>query len=444
MTQHAATSTDKHVHPAPRMRGDRSTLLMISQVYVPDPASVGQHMHDAAEELVRRGYRVVVYASARGYDDPSVKYPLRETRDGVEIRRMALSSFGKKSIPLRVLAQLIFLLQCAVRGVFIGGLGGILVSTSPPMASVAALIVRFVRRVPLVYWVMDLNPDQMVELGKLKPSSPIAKAFDAFNRYILRRAKAVVALDRFMAERVNKKLDVGAKMDIMPPWPHDSALEVVPHEVNPFRQEHGLGSGDNAKFCVMYSGNHGFSTPVLTVLEAAIRMQDRDDLRFFFIGGGVGKKDVRDTIEKHKPTNITDLPYQPFDRIKYSLSAADVHLVSVGDDVVGVVHPCKVYGAMAVARPILLLGPDPCHVSDLIRDHNIGWHIRHDDIEGAVDTIKAILDTPTPVLQEMGQRAKRVIDEQLSMRALRGRFCDVVERSIPIAAPATHRQRSET
>ncbi len=414
----------------------RGTLLILSQVYVPDPASVGQHMHDAAAELAQRGYRVRVFTSARGYDDPTIKYPLCETLDGVEIRRMPLSSFGKKSIPLRVLAQLIFLVQCAVRGIFVGDLKGIVVSTSPPMASVAALIVRFIRRVPLIYWVMDLNPDQMVELGKLKATSPIVKAFDIFNRYILKRAKAVVALDRFMADRVNKKLDVSAKMDIMPPWPHDSALEVVSHETNPFREEHSLGSGDNGKFVIMYSGNHGFSTPVLTVLEAAVKMQDKDNLRFFFIGGGVGKKDVRNTIETHNPSNIVDLPYQPFDRIKYSLSAADVHLVSVGDDVVGVVHPCKVYGAMAVAKPILLLGPDPCHVSDLIRDHNIGWHIKHDDVDGAVATINEILATPSDELEAMGQRAKQVIDDHLSMKVLRGRFCDIVERAIPGRVPA--------
>ncbi|RMH10900.1 MAG: glycosyltransferase WbuB [Planctomycetota bacterium] len=409
----------------------RGTILIISQVYVPDPASVGQHMHDAAAELVRRGYRVVVLTSGRGYDDPTVKYKARETLDGVEIRRTALSSFGKKSIPLRVLAQLIFLVQCVARGLFVRDLQGVLVSTSPPMASVAALIVRFFRRVPLVYWVMDLNPDQMVELGKLKPNSPLVKLFNMFNRYILRRARAVVALDRFMAERLNRKLDVSDKLDIMPPWAHDSALEVVPHESNPFRAEHGLGSGPEGKFCVMYSGNHGFSTPVVTVLEAAVRMQDRENLRFFFIGGGVGKKDVRETIEKHKPTNIVDLPYQPFDRIKYSLSAADVHLVSVGDDVVGVVHPCKVYGAMAVARPILLLGPDPCHVSDIIREHKIGWHIKHGDVEGAIATIDQILATPREELEAMGKRARRLIEDELSMNKLLGAFCDVVERAIP-------------
>ena len=73
------------------------TLLILSQVYPPDPTSVGQHIADVAVAMVKRGYRVVVITSARGYDDPSIKYPRRETVDGVEIRRLALSSFGKKS-----------------------------------------------------------------------------------------------------------------------------------------------------------------------------------------------------------------------------------------------------------------------------------------------------------------------------------------------------------
>src|SRR5215217_6380844 len=75
----------------------RKTLLIISQTFVPDPASVGQHMADVAAEMVRRGHRVLVYTSARGYENPNVKYPPRETFHGVQIRRLALSSFGKKS-----------------------------------------------------------------------------------------------------------------------------------------------------------------------------------------------------------------------------------------------------------------------------------------------------------------------------------------------------------
>lgn len=408
------------------MPDTRSTLVILSQVYVPDPASVGQHMHDAAAELVRRGWRVVVFTANRGYDDPSVRFPRREVRDGVEIRRLPWCSFGKKSIPVRLLGQLSFLIQCIFRGLFMRNMAGLFVTTSPPMAAIAALGIAMVRRTPIAYWVMDLNPDQVIVLGKLSDRSLAARAFDLLNRMIFKRANEVIVLDRFMAERVLRKRNVREKLHIMPPWPHQSHLEVIEHADNPFRREHNLEN----KFVVMYSGNHGYSTPVSTVLQAALRLQHREELVFMFIGGGVGKKEVEEVIARHKPRNIISLPYQPLDRIKYSLSAADVHLVSVGETVVGVVHPCKVYGAMAVQRPILLLGPDPCHVSDIIDEHRIGWRIRHGDVDGAVATLEAILATPESERRAMGARAARLTQEQFSDAELKRRLCDVVEQAI--------------
>jgi glycosyltransferase involved in cell wall biosynthesis len=355
-----------------------------------------------------------------------VQYAPSETRDGVEIRRLPFSSFGKKSIPRRLLGGVLFMLQCIVRGLFMPRLEAIMVSTSPPMCAAAAMVIAFFRRVPIKYWVMDLNPDQMIELGKLKADALPVKLYDAFNRMILNRSADVVALDRFMATRLNRKLDVSHKLAVMPPWPHDDHLGIVAHEDNPFRKQHGL----DGKFVVMYSGNHGFSTPVKTVVDAALKLQDRTDIVFMFIGGGVGKKEVDQTIEREKPANIRSLPYQPFKDLRYSLSAADVHMVTVGNDVVGVVHPCKIYGAMAVSRPILLVAPDPCHASDIVRDNNAGWHIPHGDIDGAVRLFRQIARTPKETLAEMGRGAQRFVEREMSKDVLCGRFCDIVEQGV--------------
>lgn len=407
------------------------TILVISQVYPPDPTSVGQHMHDAARGLAERGYGVRVLTSGRGYDNPSVKYAPRETKDGVDIIRLPLSSLGKRTIFHRLLGQSLFLLQVFLRGLFTPRLCGILVSTSPPMGTAVAIAIRFFRRVPIKYWVMDLNPDQMIELGRLKEDSFPARAFNWLNRRILKASTDVIALDRFMAERLLKKVDVRDKMTVMPPWPHSDHLDPVEHHENPFRKTHQL----DGKFVLMYSGNHGFSTPVKTVLDAAVAMQDRPDLAFMFIGGGVGKKEVEKTVADHHPNNLHNLPYQPLDQIRYSLSAADVHLVSVGNDVVGVVHPCKVYGAMALGRPILLLGPDPCHVSDLLHEERIGWHIEHGDVAGAIATIDAIRATPPEELQAMGRRAAELIARRFDQETMIQQFCDIVVRGLPAVDP---------
>lgn len=410
------------------------TLLIFSQVYPPDPASVGQHMADVASEMARRGWRVRVITANRGYDDASVKYSPFEMRDGVEVRRVPLSSFGKKSIALRALAMMLFMVQCLWAGLTTRGVSALLVSTSPPMCGFAAAVAHSLRRIPLIYWVMDLNPDQMIELGKMRANSLAARTLNALQRFVLKRSAHVVALDRFMVERLFRKLTpaqrerLESRMTVMPPWPHEDTLEVVAHEANWFREKHGL----NGQFVFMYSGNHGYSTPVTTILQAALQMNqdpaDRDIL-FMFIGGGVGKKEVDQTIEREKPANIRSMPYQPFKDLRYSLSAADVHLVTVGNDVVGVVHPCKIYGAMAVSRPILLVAPDPCHASDTVRTNNAGWHIPHGDVDAAVKVIREIARTPREELAAMGRRAKGFVDQEMSKDALCGRFCDIVERS---------------
>ncbi len=421
------------------MPPSRRTILIISQVYPPDAAAVGQHFHDVAAALVKRGRPVRVITSARGYDDPTKVYPARETRDGVEIRRLPLSSFGKVSIPMRLLAQMLFLVQAILHGLFTPNLGALFVSTSPPMCAAGALVIRALRRVPLTYWVMDVNPDQVIELGKMKSNALPCRVMRAFQRAVLKRAKDVVVLDRFMGERINRMRDVTENLSIIPPWAHDDVLESIEHDANPFRAEHGLAG----KFVVMYSGNHGFSTPVTTVLDAAVRMQDRDDLVFAFIGGGVGKDDVRRTISELDPGNILDLPYQPLESIKFSLSAADLHVVTVGPDVVGVVHPCKIYGAMAVARPILLVAPNPCHVSDLIETHDIGWHVNHDDVDACVKAIEAAIEVGETRRSQMGASAKAAVDADLHSTRSIDRVCDVIERGLPDSPPATERQRPE-
>jgi len=313
------------------------TLLLISQVYVPDPASVGQHLHDAAVEIKKRGYRTRVFTSARGYDEPDVRFPSRERIDGVEVTRLPFSSFGKRSLLIRVMGQIGFLAQVVLRGLFTPELGAILVSTSPPMCSAAALIIATIRRVPIVYWVMDINPDQAISLGVVKANSPLVWLFDALNRAVLGRAYCVVTLDRFMAQRLAGKRELGDRLEVFPPWPHEDHLDVVSHQHNSFRKKHEL----DGKFVVMYSGNHSAANPISTVIEAAERMQDRSDVVFMFIGGGTCKREVSEAIARGAK-NIVDLPYQPISELKHSLSAADLHVVTLGESSVGIVHPCKV------------------------------------------------------------------------------------------------------
>ena len=306
------------------------------------------------------------------------------------------------------------------------GLCGVVVTTVPPFCGAEGVVLSRLRGVPLKVWVMDLNPDQMVAMGKLGPRSLPVRIFDALNRAVFRQAADVVVLDRFMAERVARKLDVRRELDVLPPWPLEDHLERVPHEENPFRREH-VPPGS---FVLMYSGNHSPVNPLGTILDAVERLQDDPRLLLFCVGGGEGKREVEERIRRGA-RNLRSFPYQPLDSIRFSLSAADAHVVSLGDELVGIVHPCKVYGAMAVARPVLVVGPAPSHVSELLDRLKIGWQVPHGSVERAVTTIRKMMETPEAERSAMGQRAREALRGDLGRTSLLSRLCDVLERGLP-------------
>ncbi len=431
-------------------------FLIITQVFTPDPAAVGQYFDEAAQAIAGTGAKVTVLTANRGYDNPNARFTAKEDRDGINIRRLPLSSFGKASIPVRIFAQLSFLIQSILRGLFTPKLTDLLVSTSPPMAAITAVVIGFFRpKLKVHYWVMDINPDQAVILGAFGPRHPLVLALDWLNRRILKRADSVIALDRFMAARMAAKLQqpttvneqpVANKLTILPPWPMDDYLEVVPHNKNPFRKAQGW----EGKFVVMYSGNHSLVHPLDTILNAAEQLKDDPRFIFAFIGGGkgkavvdarinewvsgnLGKYECKDTLShiqtsphSNSRPSVVSLPYQPLDQIRYSLSAADLHIVSLGDNMSGIVHPCKIYGALSIGRPVLALGPKQSYLNDIIDGNDIGRSIEHGDVDAAVAALQAAADQTQEERVAIGQRAQQVATEKFSREQLVHQFLETV------------------
>jgi len=396
------------------------TLLLISQVYVPDPAAVGQYMHEVAVAMVTRGHRVVVLASDAGYEDPTQRYPRYERLDGVQIVRLPLSSFGKRSLGGRLVGGGIFTCEAALLAACLPRIDHVLVSTSPPMCALAGISVSRLRRVPLSFWAMDINPDQIVTTGRMGPNALPVRSFEWMNRQTLTHAHNVITLDPFMAERLNRKVPIADKLRVLPPWPLFAPDAGSPHAGQRFRAEHGFGD----KRVVMYSGNLSPVHPVDTLLSAARELRRDPRLLFVFIGGGLERKTIERYVAEHALDNVRLLPYQPLSRLNESLSAADVHLVSMGQAMVGIVHPSKIYSAMAVGRPIFALGPRRSHIAELVHQHELGWHIEHDDVAGAIRTLQEIAELEHPQLADLGARARAAVSDRYSKSQLLDQFCN--------------------
>ena len=396
--------------------------VFISQVYPPDPAAVGQYFEDAALELTRRGHSVLVFTADRDYDNPSIRYDSKSRDPRIKIIRLPFSSFGKKTIFHRLIGQGSFLCQCVARLMVCRDISGVVLTTIPATTGVFFLAVQLVRKFRYLYWVMDVNPDQAVALKIFSKDSVPARLLRWVNQKLVIGAKKVVCLDSDMAARIGGD----GHVVIIPPWPLDGDLEVVRKDDNPFVLEQGWQN----HFVFMFSGNHSLVHPLETLLTAIREDCGTLPVKFVFIGGGRGKALVEQAAVECSGNRIVSLPYQPLKRIKYSLSAADVHIVSFGNTMVGIVHPCKFYSAMALGKPILFLGPKDSALGQIVEKHGIGWCVSHGDRAEMMRLLRDIPLMGRDVLLQMGDRAAALAKRHYSREQLCGEFCEVLEDAL--------------
>jgi glycosyltransferase involved in cell wall biosynthesis len=337
-------------------------VLLLNQCFWPDIVATAQQLSDLARGLAERGHEVTVITGRRGYDDPELRFPRRERWHNIEIVRVRTISARKTSRWGRALNFASFLLACACRMAVTGRQDVVIALTSPPLISCLASWFARLKGRRFVFWVMDLNPDEAIAAGWLRPGSAAAKFLARLLESSLRHAQKIIVLDRFMKERVKRKGIDADKIQVISPWAQDDLIRFDRSGREAFRREHGLSE----KFVVMYAGNHSPCHPLDTLLEAAGTFGGREDVIFCFVGGGSELRKVRKFAHSKKLTNIRCLPYQPQEELAAVLSAADLHVVVMGNSFPGIVHPCKIYNILAIGTPLLYLGPEESHVTDII------------------------------------------------------------------------------
>jgi glycosyltransferase involved in cell wall biosynthesis len=285
---------------------------------------------------------------------------------------------------------------------------------------------------------MDVNPDQLVAVGRMSAGAWPVRIFDWMNRKALRAARDVIVLDSRMKEVMQRKSQAPISMHVIPPWAGAEPRDDGTLETNPFRRRLEC----DGRLVVMYSGNHAITSPLTTLLTAIRSMGDTDGLLFAFVGGGAGKAEVETLTGERPDLPVRSLPYQPRESLPVSLAAADIHVVSLADEAVGLVHPCKLYGAMAVGKPVIALAPLDSYVGEIVTTHGIGWRVSHGDVEGMVSVLQQIRDAGPAKLLAMGQAAERLVANMFARDAAVAAVCDVVEGAGQSAATIVSGDRS--
>lgn len=340
-------------------------------------------LSDLAFHLAARGWDVEVVTSRQRYEDAAAKLPSHETVNGVNVRRVWSTRFGRGFLPGRAIDYATFYISAFFALLRRGGRGATIVAlTDPPLISVVAALAAMLRGATLINWTQDLFPDVAQALGMRG-----VRWLRGIRDWSLRRANVNVALADLMAERLPNAV-------VIHNWA-DAALHPVdlPHP----------------RFVIGYSGNLGRAHDGATMLAAMEALRNDDAIEFAITGGGAQAAELR---AKQLP-NVRFRGYAPREQLSESLSAADAHLVTLRPELEGLIVPSKFYGVLAVARPVLFVGAADGALARIIRENDCGFVIQQGDGDGLVRRIRELANDRGRA-RSMGLRGRRLYEERFA------------------------------
>jgi glycosyltransferase involved in cell wall biosynthesis len=377
----------------------RRRLLVLNQYYWPGVEATAHLLTELCEALAADYDVTVVTGRLRGRETA----PDAEMKNGVRIVRVRSAVYDRAQLGRRGANYLTYLARAAGRALSHGRPDVILCMTDPPMVGALAVLLGRRYRAPVIVVSEDVFPEIAIELKRL--SNPLViSLLGAITSFALRRADRVVAIGDTMSRRLEEKGVEPGRLSVIPNWVDTATLAPQPRD-NDWARANGLAG----RFVVMHSGNVGHAQNLDNLIRATTFVRDLDDLTAVIVGFGArhaALAALADTLE----ANVRFLPYQPRELLSESLSSADVHFVGLSEGLAGYVVPSRLYGILAVGRPVIVAADAESETARVVEETGCGLVIP----PGRPDLLAATLrelHAGEHDLEEMGRRGHAYVAE---------------------------------
>ena len=337
-------------------------LLVLNQYYWPGVEATAQLLTELCEALAEDLDVTVVTGELHAQDEE----PRRSVRNGVEIVRVASTSFERSKLLSRASNYATYLTSALLRGLRGRRPDVVLCMTDPPIVANIALLVARRFRVPLVVISQDVFPEIAVQLKRLENPVLMGLLRGLVGSY-LRRADTIVAIGETMRQRLVEKGAPAERMLVIPNWIDTARLGPL-DKSNHWSRSWGV----DEKFVVMHSGNVGHAQDLDSLIRAGTFLRDLDDLLIMIIGMGARHAELVALAELHEVDHVQFLYYQSREVLPQSLSAANVHVVGLAAGLAGYVVPSRLYGILAVSRPVIVAADSESETAQLVSEVGCG------------------------------------------------------------------------
>jgi colanic acid biosynthesis glycosyl transferase WcaI len=382
--------------------GRRPRILVLNQYYWPGIEATAHLLTELCEALAEDYEVEVVTGVLHGYEDA----PRMAEHNGVRITRVSSTSYDRAELARRAANYFSYLGAAGAYALRGPSPDLVLCMTDPPI--VGDLGVAVARRfgVPVLVISQDVFPEIATELDRLR-NPAVVGVLGALVAAYLRRADRIVAIGETMRDRLQAKGAPPDRLRVIPNWVDTREITPQPRD-NAWAGQHDLVS----KFVVMHSGNVGHAQDLDSLVRAATFIRDRDDVKIVIAGFGARHAEMLELAERLEVEDtVRFLPYQRRERLPFSLSSADLHVVGLAKGLAGYVVPSRLYGILSAGRPVIAAADEESETARLVREVGCGLVIAPGRPELLARTIRAAAEGEYD-LEEMGRRGRAYVEKE--------------------------------
>lgn len=276
-------------------------------------------------------------------------------------------------------------------------------SSVHPFAALAGALLALRHKVPFIFEVRDLWPQTLVDMGRIKGSSLIARLMRRLERWLYLRAARIIVLLPHAVDYI-APLGIPARNII---WiPNGVDLSAFPSPT-PRRRKHG------EPFVLMYFGSHGQANGLDLILRAMKLASERippESIQLRMIGDGPLKADLVLLAMSLGIHNVSFEKPVPKKAIPALASEADAFIISVLDLPLLYrygISMNKLFDYLAAGRPIILASGAK---NDPISDSGAGITVAPNDPESLAQAILTLVNMPEEKRYCMGRAGRQYVE----------------------------------
>jgi glycosyltransferase involved in cell wall biosynthesis len=327
-------------------------VVLLHQAFASGREAGGTRHWELGSRLPQYGHHLTVVGSAVSYLTGKAEHggePRREDGTGVDVIRVPGLGVHHRGFVWRVIAFLWFAVASAVVALRMREVDLVMGTTPPIFQSMSAWWVAALRHKPLLLEVRDLWPDFAIAVGVLR--NPLAISLARWvERFLYARATIVLVNSPAYRDAIQRKGVPPSKLRFIPNGVDVAMFDPAGTGAS-IREQFGLRDA----FLVVYAGAHGMANDLGTILQAAERLREHDDIHVLFVGDGKERVNLEAQARALGLRNVTFAGTMPKTAMPEVLAAADICVATLMNiPMFATTYPNKVFDYMAAGRPTIL------------------------------------------------------------------------------------------